>query len=34
MNEEPLLGIEETDGLDPTEAVLSLTNRTRLGLCL
>ena len=32
MNEEPLLGIEETDGLDPTEAVLSLTNRTRLGL--
>ncbi len=32
MNEEPLLGIEETDGLDPTDAVLSLTDRTLRGL--
>lgn len=32
MNTEPLLGLEETDGLDPTEAVLSLTDRTMRGL--
>ena len=28
MNEEPLLGLKETDGLDPTEAVLTLADRT------
>lgn len=32
MNEEPLLGLEETDGLDPTGAVLNLTQRTVHGL--
>jgi O-antigen/teichoic acid export membrane protein len=32
VNEDPLLGLEETDGLDPTEAVLSLTDRTVRGL--
>lgn len=32
MNAEPLLGLEETDGLDPTEAVLNLTDRTMRGL--
>ena len=32
VNPEPLLGLEETDGLDPTEAVLSLTDRTMRGL--
>jgi len=28
VNEEPLLGLKETDGLDPTEAVLTLADRT------